>query len=400
MSAFKLVVKTDNTGTSNNDQFTLPLSGSHSYNFTIDWGDGSTPEVVTVNTSPTHTFSDGAGVYEISIVENVEGGFPAVRFSNTGDKLKVTELSQFGTNKFTTLAETFHGCANMEITATDGATANTSSVTSLNNMFRGCTAITHLKYFDTSSVTSASAAFYGCNGIVTFDTLDLSSCANFASAFGYLTNLEYFEMYDFRSATNMSYIFVGTTISTRVYSKILENSYRKNPNSSVAIHATTCKYYPGAKQFRDVLTDTRSWSITDGGQDSAEDISMSDYLDYINEWRQGIGPLIKRMQPSTKHITLFNDSGTWKVKDHTFLFPIFTELTEQGYYVPPFKVTGINLDDDTETERIINYDKFHNTVTFKDISETLLTCEEHDISVSKIYLDSSDTNATLIHIYG
>ena len=39
-SPLTLVVKTDTTGTSNSDQFTLPLKSGSTYNFTIDWGDG------------------------------------------------------------------------------------------------------------------------------------------------------------------------------------------------------------------------------------------------------------------------------------------------------------------------------------------------------------------------
>ena len=102
--AFQLVVKTDNTGTSNDDQFTLPLKAAETYDCTIYWGDGTTTAQST-DSSPTHTYAAGAGTYTVS----VSGTFPAVYFNVGGDRLKVLELKNWGTQAWTTFFSAFNG---------------------------------------------------------------------------------------------------------------------------------------------------------------------------------------------------------------------------------------------------------------------------------------------------
>ena len=121
---FKIIVDTTKAG-SGNTHFILPLDGSSTYNFDVDWGDGGAVQTVTTNTSIDHTMLGGAGTYTISITENVVGGFPHIYFNDSGDKLKLMQISQWGTNKWLSLERAFRGCSNLTITATDEATANT-----------------------------------------------------------------------------------------------------------------------------------------------------------------------------------------------------------------------------------------------------------------------------------
>ncbi len=92
--AFTLVIDTTKPGTTGNNQFFLPLNISLAYNFTVDWGDGSVPQVVNMAASPvfnfpnptncpTHTYAN-PGIYSVKITENVTGGFPTVYFINRG----------------------------------------------------------------------------------------------------------------------------------------------------------------------------------------------------------------------------------------------------------------------------------------------------------------------------
>lgn len=130
---------------------------------------------------------------------------------------------------------------------------------------------------------------------------------------------------------------------------------------------------------------------------------------------QGVEGEIKKIQRSRKHITLYNDGGTWKIKDHTVTTPAFATLDPQTSYEPPFEVRGVNLEDDTDTSEVLNYDTevtgrddtaaipptfALKTVTFKDIAERLATNIIHPIEVVKVYLASSDTSATTIHLHG
>jgi hypothetical protein len=87
---FMFTVTTDNTGTSNDDQITIPLYTGEVYDFTV-WYDGVSTNH-TSDTDLTITFPSGAGTYGVRI----SGTFPRIYFNNTGDKLKLTGLTQFG----------------------------------------------------------------------------------------------------------------------------------------------------------------------------------------------------------------------------------------------------------------------------------------------------------------
>lgn len=116
--------------------------------------------------------------------------------------------------------------------------------------------------------------------------------------------------------------------------------------------------------------------------------------------QQGVESEIRKTQSSKKHITLWYDTDTWKIKDHTNETPSFVALDPQTSYTPPFEIKGVNLSDASETIRTLSYDKKYQTVTFADITEIFSTNSIHPINPSKIYLASSDTTATMIHLHG
>ena len=112
MSALILTVKTDNTGTSNNDQFTLPLKPKRRYDFIISGNFTNSPINHTSDSDLTLTFPSGAGTYDIEIT----GKFPAIYFNNRGDKLKLLMVKQWGTNEWKTFEGAFYGCSNLAMT--------------------------------------------------------------------------------------------------------------------------------------------------------------------------------------------------------------------------------------------------------------------------------------------
>jgi hypothetical protein len=80
------------TGSTTTTQFKLPLIPGGQYNFTAHWGDG-TQSVVTSYDDPdaTHTYSS-AGEYTVSVYGQLYGW----RFDNAGDRLKLSDISQWG----------------------------------------------------------------------------------------------------------------------------------------------------------------------------------------------------------------------------------------------------------------------------------------------------------------
>jgi hypothetical protein len=125
--AFRILVKTDNTGSSNNDQFTIPTSGG-GYNYEVKTQDGQTLSGLTGTT--TITFPS-AGTYWVEI----RGNFPRIVFNNSGDRRKLLEIQNWGTGVWSSFLVAFYGCENLLVNATD--VPNLSNCTTFANMFRG-----------------------------------------------------------------------------------------------------------------------------------------------------------------------------------------------------------------------------------------------------------------------
>jgi hypothetical protein len=192
---FIIRVKTDNVGTSNDDQFTLPTT-TGTYDYSIDWGDGVV-EDINVSTSQTHTYPV-AGEYTIKI----SGTFPRIFFNNGGDRSKLIETINFGDVGWTSMLSAFHGCNNMTISPTctgvmpsgsyQFAWRNCSSLTSFpaldlsggtnfSSSWRDCSSMTS---FNATALGSGSyaLAWFGCSSLTSFPALDLSGGTSFSSS--------------------------------------------------------------------------------------------------------------------------------------------------------------------------------------------------------------------------
>lgn len=149
-------------GSSNNNQVKLPLISVGTYNFHVYWGDGNDDIITSWNQAEaTHTYAS-TGIYDISISGTCRGW----AFRNTGDKLKLLEISKFGDLIIidtTTQEGMFHGCKNMDITATD--IPDVSTVTYFGNMFADCNNLvfnSSINNWDTHSMTDMQTMFYKC----------------------------------------------------------------------------------------------------------------------------------------------------------------------------------------------------------------------------------------------
>ena len=112
--------------------FTLPLESTGMYNFTVDWGDNVSSSITLYNQSERmHTYAS-QGIYQLVISGQVRGW----RFNNGGDKLKILELSQWGSLNFGNSDSYFYGASNLKLTASDAPDLN--STTSLYQTFYYC----------------------------------------------------------------------------------------------------------------------------------------------------------------------------------------------------------------------------------------------------------------------
>jgi len=320
-NAFAFTVKTDNAGTSNDDQFTIPIA-SKVVNATIYWGDDSTTTLASSDgsqTAITHTYSS-AGTYNIYILESATKGFSKIKFNNGGDKLKMTNIANWGIIDFD-IANTFFGCSNMTCTATDvpiytadsnhlsncfrnctsfngaignwdlttatsvegmfdGATSfnqpldswDTSNITSIRKLFNGATSFNQpLNSWDTSSVTLADFIFEGASAFnQPLNSWDMSLVTSLQKMFNGATAFNQdLSAWDFEGLTHASALvrFIkGSGMSTANYSALLIRWAAQDVKDSLTVDSGTIQYSASAASARQSLLDDDSWSITDGGQ--------------------------------------------------------------------------------------------------------------------------------------
>jgi surface protein len=160
---FIILVKTDNAGVSASNEILLPIRGT---SMVIDWGDGSvsthTQTLVPTNTiggaNVTHTYTS-AGIYRIKISPSIN----YIRFTNSGDRLKLLEVNNWGKANWTSFEGSFDRCTNADILAKD--IPNLTSVTNMSGSFRQTkiSVIENMNDWDMSNVTNINAMFFSCS---------------------------------------------------------------------------------------------------------------------------------------------------------------------------------------------------------------------------------------------
>jgi hypothetical protein len=275
---FIIKVKTDNVGTSADDQFTLPTT-TGTYDYNIDWGDGVV-ENITSSASQTHTYPV-AGEYTIKI----SGTFPRIFFNNGGDRSKLLEIINFGDVGWTNLNGAFHGCTNLDISAT--ATGNFDLVTTASvafylsgitrfptidfpicTTFSSCwrqTAIVDFPAIDMPLGSAYDGAWFAISALDTFGACNMPSATNIINAFRNCGTLSSFAMRNFYAMTNGDDMFRFTTIPTADCSDIYITQRANNANTGVSFNMGNSKYNASASTARGELVSIQSWSLIDGG---------------------------------------------------------------------------------------------------------------------------------------
>ena len=160
-------------------QFNIPTSGGgYSYDVTAELVGSSTIYSYPVGQTGdyTLTFPIG-GIYDITI----SGTFPAIYFNKMGDKDKITDIIQWGTGAWNSMARAFKGCSNLSsYSAID--TPDLSGVTSMSEMFHTTPFNGDIGSWDTSNVTDMSGVFSGATSfnqdIGSWDTSNVSDMTN------------------------------------------------------------------------------------------------------------------------------------------------------------------------------------------------------------------------------
>ncbi|WP_158846476.1 BspA family leucine-rich repeat surface protein [Algibacter sp. L1A34] len=365
--------KTDNLGASGYNQIDIRTYPGYTYNYTVDWGDGTTPTVETGNAIHTYV---STGTYTISIT----GAFPGIYFGGTieHDEQKLLTIEQWGNNQWLSMAYAFEGCSNLQGNFTDKP--DLSQVTDMSYMFAGASAfnydigdwgvsnVTDMSYmfaveeesvsyfnqdigdWDVSSVTNMSYMFAGGEDTVSYFNQDIgdwdvSSVTNMSNMFGGLdgigsygqeASVSHFNQdiggWDFSSVTNMSGMFIEAEY------------FNQNIDAWDVSNVTDMSYlFFGASVFNQ---DISAWDVSNVtnmnglffeaklfNQDiSAWDVSNVTDMSYLLSgtlvFNQDISVWnvsnVEDMRGMFQHTELFNqDIGIWDVGNVTDMSSIF-----------------------------------------------------------------------------
>ena len=230
---FVLIVKTDNTGTSADDEFNIRITGE---NYEYKAGSNDWVEVASSvynQATPLLAKFPSAGEHELRF-RNIGGSTRRLQIYDGGDELKLREVKQWGNTIWTRLEYAFGGCVNMNIVATDAPVLSsvTSGTWGLVGMFQDCTGLTNGDGFagwDTATIKIFQVMFMGCNNplfnpaIQNFNTSGVESVSGYRTMLyncvGFNRDISGFKAN--AQMSNASSMVRGTNMSTANYSRLL-----------------------------------------------------------------------------------------------------------------------------------------------------------------------------------
>jgi surface protein len=182
-SAFTSKWNSVNEGQSQSDQIIIPISGGESL---IYWEDINDIDLygLEISDGSYHTLNlPQSGEYRIKIIDGVN----RIHFSDLGDKLKITEIQNWGDIQWTNFNGAFAGCENLSITATDAP--DLSQVTDMSRMFYNAKSMNQdINHWNVSNVANMSDLFHGASAFnQDLSTWDVSNVTNMSRMFASAT---------------------------------------------------------------------------------------------------------------------------------------------------------------------------------------------------------------------
>ena len=297
----------------------LPLVRTGSYDFVVDWGDGSKNSVSDWDdiTKKRHGYKE-AGLYTIIITGKIVGwSFGSEPYSAEN----IVEVSRWGSLGFGDTSAQFAGCLYLTITATDAPSL--LGTLSLGNAFSGCRFLTEIpssSVWDTSEIMWMAGMFNNCSylthvgfieqwnvsKVVNMDSMfsdarmwnqdisawDVSNVTIMSNMFRYAMMFDYpLTEWDVSSVTDMYEMFLqatkfdqdisswditqvgsckrmfdGVALSTKNYDALLVSWSQQNVTKDIEFSGGNSQYSSGeAADARQKLIDEHGWVITDGG---------------------------------------------------------------------------------------------------------------------------------------
>ena len=304
----------------------IPTAGG-GYNYNVDWGDGNVFTGVTNTAS--HSYAT-AGTYTVKIT----GAFPRIYFNNGSETLRIYEISQWGSNPWTSMKDAFRGCINLNVTATDAPVL--SGVTEMIRMFEGC-----------SSLNPSGAAAAAFNTWNTSTILDMFSLFYGASAFN--ANIG---GWNTAAVTRMPTMFYNAT------------SFNQDLNSwNTASVTNMANMFRGANSFNGDITSWNTASVKNmqtmfynansfngdiSNWNTGEVTNMSNMFTYATSFNKNIGNwntgAVTNMGAMFSSASSFNqDIGNWNTANVTDMQFMFKDATTFNQDLSSWNTSAVTI---------------------------------------------------------
>ncbi|MDH7448392.1 BspA family leucine-rich repeat surface protein, partial [Aquimarina sp. 2201CG14-23] len=146
-------------GSSDVNSIRIPAVGTYD----VDLGNDGSYELldqtgtITIDVT-SHGYANGVIQVTMRNAISAAGNLQRIVFNNGGDRQKILDINQWGSSiAWTSMSQAYYGCTNLDITATDAP--DLSGVTSMNEMFRGCTSLIGTPAFNTWNVSNVTSMF-------------------------------------------------------------------------------------------------------------------------------------------------------------------------------------------------------------------------------------------------
>ncbi len=196
---FEMIVKTDNAGTSGNNQFTIPTTGV-GYDYTVETSD----QLLTNQTGNVTLEWASAGTHWVRIT----GDFPRIHFNSQLDRQKLLEVSNWGDIEWSSMENSFFGCSNFNITATD--VPDLSNVTNMSRMFQAASTFNgDISSWDVSNVVNMETMFQAASSFNSdISSWDVSNVTSMFSMFDTASSFNSdISSWDVSNVTGMGFMF-------------------------------------------------------------------------------------------------------------------------------------------------------------------------------------------------
>jgi surface protein len=202
--------KTDNPGMSDDNQITIHTAPGMTYNYRVEWGDGSFDENVTGEI--THTYAS-AGEYTVSITGTFPQPFFKATFDATQtDSQKLLSVEKWGNRTWRSMRQAFFDCRNLTIN--DPESPDLSQVTSMVSMFANADNLRgNISNWDVSRVTFMSGMFSGADNFnLDVSSWNVSNVTNMDNMFRSTKFNHDISNWDVAKVTNMNAMFQNARV--------------------------------------------------------------------------------------------------------------------------------------------------------------------------------------------